>query len=591
MDKIKAFFKKLWGVMNDPRFEKPLLIAIPCLALLLCAMILGPRLLERSLDRLLVAAEETQMNAETAQPAAADASAQSEPTATPHPTPTPTPTPTPSPTPSPTPTPTPKTLSLRANSVDRDIYITVCGSDGRPVYGTVFTLDVTFPGGATYSYSSETDGSCYLVRLEAGDYRIAMREAEGFLRPEPISCTVASWAQYTQIEDIQTVADVKDVTEIAQSEKPTETQQAPEAVVAEEITTPEEALDDGIIVIGEEPVLDEQGNAEMRYTVNLGPNGYLLYRETGEESAVLPIDEDGDGLPEYGLEFVPEILDEEGNVLSESYTLSVELYDENGDPLDLYDISIAPVMTEVTKQVGWQEIDGKTYYLNEDGSRAVGLKKIDGKLYYFNCNGEKASAVGVDVSYYNNSIDWQMVKAQGIDFAIIRVGGRGWTSGALYGDSRTQEYLYGAKAAGIKVGVYFYSTAINSYEAVEEASVALATIGGVSLDYPVFIDMEYSGEYPNGRADQLTPAQRASVATAFCETVRNAGYRPGVYAGQNYLKYAMDYGSVSGYTIWLASYTLDNQFPDFPYRYDIWQFTDRAAIDGIEGSADVNVIF
>lgn len=248
-------------------------------------------------------------------------------------------------------------------------------------------------------------------------------------------------------------------------------------------------------------------------------------------------------------------------------------------------------LAEPEKNDGWQTVDGKRFFVLEDGSYAVGLQEIDGRLYYFNQNGEKARALGIDVSFFDGAIDWNAVKAQGIEFAIIRIGGRGWTSGAIYDDSRTQEYLRGARAAGVKIGVYFYSTAIDPREAVEEANMTLRVLGGIPLDYPIFIDMEFSGEYPKGRADQLSPSERADIVIAFCETVQNSGYRAGVYASQNYLKAYIDYHSVDQYTVWLASYTANNKLPKFYERYDIWQFTDRGRVKGIRSDVDMNAIY
>lgn len=600
MEEKKNIFRRLWDFMNDPRLVKPLLIAIPCLTLILVGLILWPSVRELQASmRAMPVVEETE---ESAAPAAEQPLAA-------------TPSPTAEPTPSPTPTPAPQTaLSLRGNSVDRDLYIKVLGEDGRPVTGHTFTLDVRFPDGNTYSYDTEDDGSSYyLVRLQPGEYTVSMRETEGFALPEPIRCTVTAEAQYNAIEDIQTVADVKDVTEMSQDEVPEETSNAPVEVVPEIIVIdddPEEPPTE------EAPVLDESGEQVYTYRFLVGDNGYLLLSDTMEESEVLPVDEDGDGVPEYGMYLVipevevippPEETEEPGEDGGEPveeppvetppmetpqpYYVSVEIYDETGRPLDIYAFEEIPVTETVEKEFGWKTIDGREYFVYEDGSYAVGLKSIGGKLYYFSQYGVKASSVGIDVSFYNSDINWDLVKAQGVDFAIIRVGGRGWTSGALYDDCRTQEYLRGARAAGIKIGVYFYSTAVDRYEAVEEASVALSTIGGIPLDYPIFIDMEYSGEYPYGRSDQLSASQRTEIAIAFCETIRNSGYRPGVYASQNYYKSAINYSSISKYTIWLASYTRDNALPNFSDRYDIWQFTDRGKIDGISGEVDMNVIF
>ena len=567
----KSFFQKLWAFMNDPRLEKPLLIAAPCLALILAGMILFPHLRElRDAQRMQPElAEPTQEAVELVLP----------------------PSPTSEPTPEPTPEPTEEALiplSLRAHSVNRDLNITVCSEDGRPVSGHTFRLNVTFPNGATYGYDTEGDGSgYYLVRLDAGEYAVSMEPYEGYAVPEQIRCTVKAEAQYTPIEDIEEVAEVKDVTEVSQAEVPDDTSNAPTETVAEVIVLPdEEELEEEV------PVLDEQGEQVYTYQFPVGPNGYLLLRGTDEESEVFPVDEDGDEIPEYGLYLVtPEPSEDPEAPEEPPYYVSVDLFYPDGRPVETYEVLSIPVTEIAEKKIGWQEIDGNTYFLYEDGSKAVGLKQIDGKLYYFNQYGVKASSVGIDVSFYNNDINWQAVKTQGIDFAIIRVGGRGWSSGVLYGDSRTQEYLRGARAAGVKIGVYFYSTAINPYEAVEEASVALSTIGGIPLDFPIFIDMEYSGEYPNGRADQLSSGARTEIAVAFCETVRSSGYRAGVYASQNYLKANIDYGTISRYTIWLASYTSENRLPNFANRYDLWQFTDRGHVDGIGGDVDMNVIF
>ena len=270
-----------------------------------------------------------------------------------------------------------------------------------------------------------------------------------------------------------------------------------------------------------------------------------------------------------------------------------ELPAENSAPAVEMEVEILqePEVDSKPYQTGWMTVNGNEYFVHEDGSYAFGLKQIGGKLYYFNQYGVKAKSIGVDVSYYNSDIDWNVVKAQGIDFVIIRIGGRGWTSGLLYDDCRTREYLRSARSAGLQLGAYFYSTATSPYEAVEEASVAVKTLDGIPLDLPLFIDMEFSGEFPKGRADRLTPSQRAEIATAFCETVRSSGYLPGVYAGEYFLRASIDYNIISRYTIWLASYTTENQLPRFDKRYDLWQFTESGRVDGIRGIVDLNVIY
>lgn len=240
---------------------------------------------------------------------------------------------------------------------------------------------------------------------------------------------------------------------------------------------------------------------------------------------------------------------------------------------------------------GWKRESGHIFYYNAEGRKAVGLKNIDGKLYYFNFRGEKAASLGIDVSCFNGHINWKAVRAQGIDFAIVRAGGRGWMSGTVYQDTFLQENLLEAGKAGLKTGVYFYSTAVNTAEARQEAGFVLEKLRGVHLDYPVFIDMELSGSYPRGRADTLTTAQRVDIAHAFCRTVIGSGYSAGIYASEYYMNNFMDYRALSQYSCWLANYTGNNALPAFSGRYALWQFTDAGQLNGISGTVDMNVIF
>jgi len=139
--------------------------------------------------------------------------------------------------------------------------------------------------------------------------------------------------------------------------------------------------------------------------------------------------------------------------------------------------------------------------------------------------------------------------------------------------------------------VYFYSTAIDAVEAVQEASLVLERLNGTALDYPIFIDVEQSGDYPYGRSDQLSKTARNEIVTAFCQTVINSGYRAGVYSGQNFFANHIDHAALTQYYIWLASYTSNNRLPGFGGHYDMWQFTDSGVVNGIKGKVDMNAIF
>ena len=239
---------------------------------------------------------------------------------------------------------------------------------------------------------------------------------------------------------------------------------------------------------------------------------------------------------------------------------------------------------------GWVRANGELYYLR-DGYAVTGLQLIDGKYSYFDENGVRAAAVGVDVSTYNEEIDWERVKAQGVDFAIIRVGGRGWTSGSIYSDLRCEAYLHGARKAGLRIGAYFYSTAVCEAEAVREADAALAVLRGRKLDLPIFYDVEFSGEYPEGRADRLSAGQRTQNARAFCRRVESAGYRAGVYSGRYFYAASIDRMPLASFCLWMANYTRDGLPPADARDYRFWQFSDRKLVDGIRCGVDMNVLF
>ena len=143
----------------------------------------------------------------------------------------------------------------------------------------------------------------------------------------------------------------------------------------------------------------------------------------------------------------------------------------------------------------------------------------------------------------------------------------------------------------MKLGVYFYSSAMNPAEAREEASFVIGLLAGAKLDYPVYFDTELSEDIPPGRHDYLGKALRTQVIPAFCETIRAAGYTPGVYSNLNFLNNHIPYSVYGPYTTWLASYTRDSKLPTFSRPYDMWQFTASGSVNGIRGVADMNVIF
>ena len=238
---------------------------------------------------------------------------------------------------------------------------------------------------------------------------------------------------------------------------------------------------------------------------------------------------------------------------------------------------------------GWQTIDGKTYYYDKDGNPVKGSQIIQGVTYNFGEEGYiqksvNGSTFGIDVSKHNGKIDWNAVKSSGVDYAIIRCGYRGSSTGALITDPTFQTNIKGAQAAGIKVGIYVFSQAINEVEAVKEASFAVSLAKGNNLSYPIFIDTEACG----GRADSLDVATRTAVVNAFCQTIHNAGYKAGIYASKTWYEKKLNMGNVGGYKIWLAQYSSE---PTYKGRYDMWQYTSKGKISGINGNVDLNLSY
>ena len=245
------------------------------------------------------------------------------------------------------------------------------------------------------------------------------------------------------------------------------------------------------------------------------------------------------------------------------------------------------------KVTGTKVIAGTTYTFDENGAlvkqetggnESTGGESTGGESSGGNSGGT-AWVKGVDVSKYQGNIDWNKVKASGIEFAIIRVGYRGYGSGVLVEDSTFRQNIKGATAAGLKVGLYFYSQAINETEAVEEASMVISLCQGYNISYPIYFDTEkVAGD--TGRADNISRAQRTANAVAFCETIRNSGYKAGVYSYASWFYNQLNMASLSPYSIWIAQYR--DQL-SFDYNYDIWQYSSTGTVPGIPKPTDMNV--
>lgn len=211
----------------------------------------------------------------------------------------------------------------------------------------------------------------------------------------------------------------------------------------------------------------------------------------------------------------------------------------------------------------------------------------DGRIEYNDTS--VGFSTGVDVSSFQGNIDWNAVAADGIEFAIIRVGFRGYGSeGSIHIDDNAEKNLKGANAAGLSVGVYFYSQAITVDEAIEEADFVLKIIRKHKITAPVVFDWENEPDI-NMRTDNLDGTTLTDCAVAFCERIRHAGYMPAVYFNLTDAYQRYDLSRIKDYTLWYAQHR--GTSPEFYYNYNIWQYSDSGSVNGIKGNVDLNISF
>lgn len=233
------------------------------------------------------------------------------------------------------------------------------------------------------------------------------------------------------------------------------------------------------------------------------------------------------------------------------------------------------IMTEDDIDADQEDKEVKGAEEDADGSENTDLQFAKG-----------GAKLGIDVSKWNKTIDWDEVKDAGIEFAIIRCGYRGASSGALILDPMYEKNIRGAIEAEIPVGVYFFTQAVDEVEAVEEASAVISLIEEYDVDYPVFLDSESTGG--TGRADGLEADERTKIHKAFLQTIADAGYETGIYGSRNWLNDQVDMEELSSYKTWLAEYA---EVPEYDGYYHMWQYTSKGTVDGIDTNVDLNLCY
>lgn len=195
---------------------------------------------------------------------------------------------------------------------------------------------------------------------------------------------------------------------------------------------------------------------------------------------------------------------------------------------------------------------------------------------------------GIDVSKWQGTINWEKVKAEGYDFVIIRMGYRGYSeAGGLAIDEMFYQNIQGAQAAGIDVGVYFFSQAINEEEALEEAEFVLNALEGYDLQLPIVYDPELIRDQ-EARTNDVTGEQFTKNTIVFCDVIKAAGFEPMIYSNMVWEAFLFDMTQLQEYPFWYADY---EPVPQTPYHFIMWQYSETGNVDGISGNVDLNIMF
>lgn len=231
----------------------------------------------------------------------------------------------------------------------------------------------------------------------------------------------------------------------------------------------------------------------------------------------------------------------------------------------------------------WIAIDNKRSLNTYDFTNAV----INDSKMKYSVDGKITSFVGIDVSRYQKDIDYAQVKNAGIQFVMIRVGSRGYQTGVLALDEYFERNIKAATEAGLDVGVYFYSQAINVAEATEEAKLVVQALQGYKLTYPVAFVME-PVENDIARIDTLTKDERSMITATFVNTVASSGYKTLIYGDEEWLVKKIDLTKMPTIPVWLED---ESGMPDYPYQYSMLRYATDGSVYGISGDVNMDICF
>lgn len=225
--------------------------------------------------------------------------------------------------------------------------------------------------------------------------------------------------------------------------------------------------------------------------------------------------------------------------------------------------------------------------LKKNNYTVENLQVLEDGEYQYLTDGQVTSYKGIDISKHQSWIDWRAVAADGVQFAFIRVGNRGYETGEIVEDEYFGHNMKSANAAGVKTGAYFFTQAITEEEAIEEANFVLEKIAPYQVSCPVVLDVEMiAGE--EGRADNLSVEDRTRFVKVFCETIANAGYKPMIYLNLEVAAAKLNLAELEAYEKWFAHYSTDFYYP---YDYSVWQYSENGKVAGIKNTVDINIAF
>lgn len=458
-------------------------------------------------------------------------------------------------------------VHMECSSFREDLKITIINEDTKRCQeGTEFSIVLTDAKNKQKTYSDKNkNGKIYISKINAGKYKVKLIDAEGYeITANDINAVVKAKPDYKPVKNIK--AQVK------------QTPKEDPGKVSKDNVKVEKQLEDTVPfqetykkVYPEEVSYEKIDISQVKKIENLVQVNNVDVVASNAESTTKA---DADLVDVNGEQLYVQIDNEYRKAKHSDYNESGTFY-------------VKKVKPSYTYYKGWQNINGSTYYY-VDNVPVKGDQVIQHMKFNFNDNGtlNGTRILGIDVSYCQKNINWADVKKSGVDFVIIRVGFRGYLSGSLNEDSQFRNHIRGAKANGLDVGIYFFSQAVNEQEGCEEASLCLELIKGYNIKYPIFIDSERSGGA--GRADKISKADRTAACRGFCETIRKAGYKTGVYASKYWYYDNLNVSQLSRYNIWLAQY---NDCVTYNGRYDMWQYSSKGNVPGVSGNVDMNLCY